>query len=125
MHILLRSRTLDLSSDLKEYVRRRAAFALDRLTDPQSALQIALEERKPARGASQNLVTLQLSTPGAKALRVTAKHAHLFAAIDDALGRAGRSLARRHARARTSVRPGHRPRISDALLRAARAHDAA
>lgn len=118
MHIDTQARGFDLSEEVREHVQRRLGFSIDWAHGRVSSVSVVLSDINGPRGGKDKRCHIQVAVAGAADVLIDDTQADLYLAIDRAVDRAGRTLARRIARQRQRP-PG---RVSDA--RAALAADA-
>ena len=121
MHIVTQARGFDLSEELREHVERRLGFAIDRARHRVGRISVILSDINGPRGGDDKRCHIQLAIDGAADLVIDDTQSDLHVAIDRAVGRAGRTLARRVAR-QHQRRPG---RLSDAQAELAASAQAA
>lgn len=110
MHIVTQARGFDLSDELREHVERRLGFAIDRARHHVGRISVILSDVNGPRGGDDKRCRIQVAVSGAADVVVDDTQADLCVAIDRAVGRAGRTLARRVSR-QQQRQPG---RASDA-----------
>lgn len=87
-----------LAEEVRAHVRRRALFALSRLSDRVSRVVVRLSDVNGPRGGVDKRCSVQVHLRGAAPAIIEDKDLHLLAVVDRALGRAGRLVSKRLAR---------------------------
>lgn len=100
MQIIIQARGFDLSAGLREHVDRRLRFALDWAYYHVSRISVILSDINGPRGGEDKCCRIRLAAPGAVDVVIEDIQADLYVAIDRAIDRSGRTLARRVARQR-------------------------
>lgn len=100
MHIDIHSQGFTLTPGLREYVRKRLAYALSHGDGSVMRLTVRLSDVNGPRGGDDKRCLIEARLKQAPAVVVEDVEADLYVAIDRAAGRAGRALARRLARGR-------------------------
>lgn len=103
MVIDIRTRGFTLTPGLRSHVERRLEFALDRYRDRVARIRVVLGDVNGPRGGRDKSCRLELGLRGARAVRVAVTSGDLYAAIDAAAHRAGRTLTRALQRERTTT----------------------
>ena len=100
MQILIQARGFDLSPGLREHIERRLRFALDRTHYHVRRVSVGLSDLNGPRGGEDKCCRVQVAMAGAADVIVQDIESDLYVAIDRAVDRAGRTLARRVAQQR-------------------------
>lgn len=100
MHIVIQARGFDLTAGLREHIERRLRFALDWAEHHVSAIDVGLSDLNGPRGGEDKCCRVKVARPGAVDVVIEDVETDLYVAIDRAVDRAGRTLARRVARQR-------------------------
>ena len=103
MVIDIRTRGLTLTPGLRTHVERRLEFALDRYQDRIARVRVVLGDVNGRRGNRDKSCRLELTLRGYRAVRAAVTGGDLYAAIDTAAHRAGRTLTRTLQRERTTT----------------------
>lgn len=98
MQIHLRALGFELTAALRDYVGRRLGSALDRHRDRVRRIEVVLSDENGPRGGVDKRCMVRLVATGHPAVHVLDRRQDLYEAIDQALGRAARTLVRRKAR---------------------------
>ncbi|WP_374680872.1 HPF/RaiA family ribosome-associated protein [Accumulibacter sp.] len=115
MHIVTRARGFDLSDEVREHVRRRLGFSLDWAYDRVISVLVVLSDVNGPRGGKDKRCRIQVAVTGAADVLIDDTQADLYVAIDRAVDRAGRTLARHVARQRQR-QPGRTSEARAVLL---------
>lgn len=95
MRIEIKSRGVDVDTELREYVHRRAAFALSRFGDDVREVLVTLEDVNGPRGGIDQLCKLVVTLRRVdEPVVCETTDKEMQAAIDIAFGRASRTVAR-------------------------------
>ena len=108
MQIVIQARGFDLSPGLREHVERRLRFALDWAHHHVRRVSVGLSDLNGPRGGEDKCCRVQVTMAGAADVVVQDIETDLYVAIDRAVDRAGRTLARRVARLRETRHVGPR-----------------
>jgi ribosomal subunit interface protein len=108
MQIVIQARGFDLSPGLREHVERRLRFALDWAHHHVRRVSVGLSDLNGPRGGEDKCCRVQVTMAGAADVVVQDIETDLYVAIDRAVDRAGRTLARRVARLRENRHAGPR-----------------
>ncbi|WP_300455829.1 HPF/RaiA family ribosome-associated protein [Accumulibacter sp.] len=100
MQIVIQARGFELSIGLREHVERRLRFALDWAQYHVGRISVSLSDINGPRGGEDKRCRIRVVIPGAPDVAIDDTEADLYVAIDRAVDRAGRTLARRVARQR-------------------------
>lgn len=103
MHVDIHSQGFSLTPGLREYVRKRLAYALSHADGNILRLTVRLSDINGPRGGDDKRCLIEARLKQAPAVVIEDVEADLYVAIDRAAGRAGRALARRLARGRQFV----------------------
>lgn len=94
MNVLVHSKTVPVTEAMRTFIRKQAN-KLGKFSQPIQSLQVFLENRKNHDGISlESQVNIQLKIPG-KDILTSAKAPNLYAAINEAMEDAVRSLRKR------------------------------
>lgn len=108
MHIDIRARGFDLTQGLREHTERRLNFALSWATYDVRQVAVRLSDVNGPRGGEDKRCCIQVALPGAQRIVIEDTEDDLYLAINRAVDRAERSIARRlqrrHEHRRTSLR---------------------
>lgn len=94
MRLTIRARGFDLPPALGEYATRRAHFALSRFAPRLGHVHVRLSDVNGPRGGNDKRCLIVIIVRGARAVTIDDVQADMYAAIDNALGRAAQSVAR-------------------------------
>jgi putative sigma-54 modulation protein len=100
MQIVIQARGFDLSPGLREHIERRLRFALDRTHYHVRRVSVGLSDLNGPRGGEDKCCRVQVAMAGAADVVIQDIESDLYVAIDRAVDRAGRTLARRVAQQR-------------------------
>lgn len=100
MQIVIQSRGFDLTAGLREHVLRRTHFALDWAKYHVGKVYVRLSDINGPHGGEDKRCHIQIAVAGISDVVIKDTEVDLYAAIDRAAERAGRSLARRLGRQR-------------------------
>lgn len=95
MQVEIRSRGFALTDALREHVERRLSFALSRVNEHVRRVQVRLADVNGPRGGVDKLCRIQVSLNRRESVLVEDTAVDVYAAIDRAAARAGRSVMRR------------------------------
>jgi len=95
MQIHIQSSGFDLSDALREYVRRRLHFALSHAADRVRRVTVRLSDINGPRGGPDKRCHIVASLDGLPGVVIEDTEGDLYVAIDRAVDRAGRAVARR------------------------------
>jgi ribosomal subunit interface protein len=94
MNVQIRTRGIPITQGLRSHVERRASFALDRFADRLMSVTVRFADVNGARGGVDKVCRVEIVLRGAGAVRASDAHEDLYVAIDGALHRASRNVAR-------------------------------
>jgi ribosomal subunit interface protein len=114
MQIDIQARDFSLTQALRSHIERRLGFALSTRYDRIRRILVRLSDINGPRGGHDKCCQLQIVMPGQADVVIEDTQADLYAAIDRAASRAGRTVARKLARLHRSKRIGP---SDDALTR--------
>lgn len=121
MHIDIHAQGFALTPGLREYVKKRLAYAFAHGDDSITRISVHLSDINGPRGGNDKRCLIQTRLIQAPAVVIEDVQADLYVAIDRAADRAGRALARRLERGRPlrglpvdSLHPAPMP-LSDTL----------
>ena len=100
MQIVTQARGFDLSDEVREHVQRRLGFAIDWAHEHIMSISVVLSDINGPRGGEDKRCRVQVALAGTADVVIDDTQADLYVAIDRAVDRAGRTLARRLARQR-------------------------
>jgi putative sigma-54 modulation protein len=106
MHIDIQARGFRLTEALREHAARRLRFALGGAGGRVRRVAVRVADENGPRGGVDKRCTLRVSLPGQPPVIVEQLDPDLYAAIDRAADRLGRSVARRLARGAHDRRHG-------------------
>ncbi|WP_191602990.1 HPF/RaiA family ribosome-associated protein [Marinomonas algicola] len=95
MKIKVQTRHLALTSELKEYVKRRILFALDSRFDKIKRVIVTLSDINGPKGGEDMRCQVLVKLDGQKDIVIDHKQAHLRSAIDKAADKASRTVTKR------------------------------
>ena len=98
MHVFLKAPPELRSATLRDYVGRRARFALGRFADAIGTVTVTVEDVNGIRGGIDKKVSILVRVPNQPEISVRAVHEDAYAASDIAMGKARRALVRRRDR---------------------------
>ncbi|HEY3445105.1 MAG TPA: HPF/RaiA family ribosome-associated protein [Myxococcales bacterium] len=98
MRVEIRSKGIELTAGLREFVERRARFSLGRQSDQVARVQVWLEDVNGPKGGDDKRCRVKLSGPGLSGRLIESSSSDLGAAVFDALERASRVADRAHDR---------------------------
>jgi ribosome-associated translation inhibitor RaiA len=104
MHIDIQSRGFRLTQGLRDYTERRLRFAFGATQAGLERIAIRLTDVNGPRGGEDKRCRIQVSIRGASAVSIEDTESDLYVAIERAVDRAGRTVARRLARLRQDRR---------------------
>lgn len=104
MKIEVRFRHVDASDALREYVRRRIHFQLSRFTGGLGSVVVRIGDINGPKGGTDKRCHVTVRGPALGPVTVDELSANAYSAVDLALGRAARAVAREIARGRESRR---------------------
>jgi len=108
MQIVIQSRGFYLTAGLREHVQRRVNFALNWAKYHVGKVYVRLSDINGPHGGEDKRCHIQIAVPGISDVVIKDTEVDLYAAIDRASERAGRSLARRLGRHREYRHDGPR-----------------
>lgn len=94
MNVQIRSRGIAITAGLRSHVERRAAFALDRFSERIKAVTVRFDDTNGPRGGADKVCRVEIALRGTGRVRASDTHEDLYVAIDGALHRSARSVAR-------------------------------
>ncbi|MDP1735448.1 MAG: ribosome-associated translation inhibitor RaiA [Sulfuritalea sp.] len=100
MNIQIHAQDFALTEGLREHVARRLAYALNHGQDIVSRIVVRLSDVNGPRGGVDKRCGIEIRLKGTSAVAIEDTEADLYAAIDRAADRAGRTLDRRLSRRR-------------------------
>lgn len=109
MKIDLQARHFALTKALRNHVVRRLGFALSAGADQVQRVLVRLSDTNGPRGGSDKRCKIQLVLPRQADIVIEDTEENLYAAIDRAANRAGRTLRRRVTRHRDQYRALQQP----------------
>lgn len=95
MHIDIRAQGFELSPALREHTERRLGFALSWATYDVRKVAVRLYDINGPRGGEDKCCRIQIALPGTSDIVIEDTESDLYFAINRAVDRAERSLARR------------------------------
>lgn len=110
MNIHIQAQGFALTDSLREHTERRLRFALGWADDRLRQISVRLSDENGPHGGEDKRCRIQLTFPGAASVVIDDTEADLYVAIDRAVDRAGRSVARRLERQR-DYRQGPSPAV--------------
>lgn len=106
MQIEICGREVKVGERLREYIERRARFALERLARPIRKIRVQLRDLNGPRGGVDKSCQVRIALAPATTLVVEERSTSAYAAIDSALDKAARSVVRRIERKQERIRTG-------------------
>ncbi len=103
MRVNIQSRGFELTPALRTHAERRLAFALSRFEQRLQAVSVRLADENGPRGGVDKRCVLRVRMMGLPEAVITECAEDLYAAIDRAADRAGRTVARRLRRRHDSL----------------------
>ena len=100
MRIDIKASGFDLTEGLREHTQRRLQFALGWANHDVRAVSVRLSDINGPRGGRDKRCRIQVPFAGTRNVVIEDTEADLYVAIDRAVDRAGRTLARRVAQLR-------------------------
>lgn len=104
MEIGIRARGFGLTAGLRQRVLHRLRFAFAAIAHRVRGVDVCLADDNGPRGGTDKRCRVRVIVPGVPAVVIEDVEPDLYAAIDRALDRAGRTAARRLARGRDERR---------------------
>lgn len=104
MQLDIQAQGFDLTDGLRQHTRRRVDFTLSWATDYLRRISIRLSDQNGPRGGADKRCCISIAVPGSADVVVEDTETDLYVAIDRAVDRAGRSVARRIERHRARRR---------------------
>lgn len=104
MKIEMQARNFSITTALRNHIKRRLGFALNAGTDQIQRVLVCLSDINGPRGGADKCCKIHLVIPHVPDIVVEDTEANLYAAIDRAADRAGRTLRRRVTRHRDLLR---------------------
>ena len=95
MQIDIRSKNIELTPSLRDYVRRRLGFALGARTDQIQSVQVMLSDINGPRGGNDQHCRILVHVPVIKDVVIEDCQSDIKAAIDRAAARTSRTLTKR------------------------------
>lgn len=93
MHIHIQAQGFALTDGLREYVERRLQFALGWADDRLRRISVGLSDANGLHGSENTCCRIHIDFPGVPDIVIEDTEADVYAAIDRAASRAGRSVA--------------------------------
>ena len=103
MNVQIRTRGIPVTEGLRSHVERRASFALDRFSERVISVTVRLADSNGPRGGVDKVCRVEIALRGAGSVRASDAHSDLYVAIDGALHRTSRGVARTLQRERQVV----------------------
>ena len=100
MQINIRAQGFELTDGLREHAKRRLTFALDWARYDLSKVSMCLSDINGPRGGNDKRCQVRINLPRTREVVIEDTDADLYVAIDRAVDRAERSVARRLERSR-------------------------
>ena len=100
MQIVTLARGFTLTTDVRQHIERRLGFAFDRAHHQIGRISVVVSDVNGPRGGEDKRCRIQVSVAGAADVMIDDCQSDLYRAIDRAVDRAGRTLARRLTRLR-------------------------
>lgn len=100
MHIDIQARGFELTDGLREHTERRLSFATDWARDEVRRINVRLSDVNGPRGGEDKRCLIQIPLAGRVDIVIDELESDLYVAIDKAIGRAERILAKQIERAR-------------------------
>lgn len=100
MHIEIQTRGLELGEQLRDFIRRRLAFGLDRASRELGTVFLSLSDINGPRGGNDKLCRLRIPLPRMRDVVIEEIADDPHVAIARAVDRAARNLQRRRSRSR-------------------------
>lgn len=94
MRITTRGRGVEVTEDLRERADRRVGFALDRFASDVAAVDVLLHDENGPRGGVDKHCQVTVRGTRGWQVRASVEATDAVVAIDDAVDRAGRAVAR-------------------------------
>ncbi len=95
MKLRLVARGIELTADLKDYVRRRIHFALGRFAGRIQSITVRLADVNGARGGVDKSCEIRVNVGLRQEVIVGERHDNIHAAVSFAVARADRAIQRR------------------------------
>ncbi|BCD99952.1 HPF/RaiA family ribosome-associated protein [Marinicellulosiphila megalodicopiae] len=95
MKIKIKARHLALTSELKNYVKRRILFALDSRRENIKRIEVTLSDINGPKGGEDKRCQVLVKLNGQQDVIINDKQVQIFSAIDKAADRASRSVSKR------------------------------
>ncbi len=105
MKVDIQSRHVELTQELEAHIQRKLQFALCRLEPHITALSIYLSDVNGPKGSADKQCRLQVCVTNMEDIVIKDTQTDLYCAIDRAMQRASRSVARKIARHQKLQRP--------------------
>ena len=109
MPVQIKARGFTLTQSLEQYVLRRITPALGKRLDSASTLRIGLSDINGPRGGADKCCQVHIALPQQRDVVVREVQPNMYVAIDSALRRARRALARRLSKRQARNRPRKQP----------------
>jgi ribosomal subunit interface protein len=106
MKLTVSGKKMKLSEALREHIKHRLYFALSRFSPKIARVSVKVEDINGPRGGVDKHCRIVVKLDGFGELSVDATDAEVYAAVDSAADRAGRSVQRELERRRTMRRYG-------------------
>jgi putative sigma-54 modulation protein len=100
MKVQVKARHFSLTNELKQYVKKRLKFALDTRYQQVKRVEVMLSDINGPKGGEDKRCQILLKIDGQTDVVVDDVQSHLYSAIDRAVSRASRSVAKRVTRLR-------------------------
>jgi putative sigma-54 modulation protein len=113
MQIDIQARGFDLTDGIREHTKKRLGFAIDWAQDDVREIKIRLSDVNGPRGGEDKRCLIQIPMIGKSSIVIEDVESDLYSAIDKAIHRMERVLAKRLERAREF--PHETPRKKQAL----------
>jgi ribosomal subunit interface protein len=94
MNVQIRTRGIAMTEGLRSHVERRASFALDRFAERVTTVTVRFDDSNGPRGGVDKVCRVEVALRGSGPVRASDTHSDLYVAIDGALHRASRGVAR-------------------------------
>jgi len=95
MRLQVTGRRIDLSDDLKDFVRRRIHFALGRFSGRIKALSVRLADVNGPRNGADKTCDIRISAGAGGVVIVRERQENIYSAVAHALDRAERAVQRK------------------------------
>jgi len=115
MQLDIQARNFQLTKALRNYIKRRLGFALSSKNNHIQRVQVRLSDINGPRGGADKCCHIQVLLPHIADVIIEDTETDLYAAIDRAADRAGRTVERRLARQRDKGRSVRMHRVEDII----------